>query len=160
MVPACQMQSLQQKTGVHDPAFSMVTTIYPFTRRGSINGKRTVKGDSFNFWGLPPLCVAMEDVYKMNDVKIGSLAGAFPLSAPPAILLAGALLPKLTMPLGMHNELPLHRLIFDIIFRQPRVTFLVEAKRVELLETSLGLSISCFGYLLGIHFKASWRFRL
>ena len=37
-----------------------------------------------------------EDVYKMNDVKIGSLAAAFPLSAPPAILLAGAMLPKVS----------------------------------------------------------------
>lgn len=83
----------------------MVTNIYRFTRRGGSNQLLEL------LW-LPPLCVAMEDVYKMNDVKIGSLAGAFPLSAPPAILLAGALLPKLTMPLSVHNELPLHRLIF------------------------------------------------
>lgn len=41
-----------------------------------------------------------EDVYKMNDVKIGSLAAAFPLSAPPAILLAGAMLPKVSPWLG------------------------------------------------------------
>ena len=104
-LPACQMWPLLKKTGVHDPAFEWL-------QPSIVSQEEEVTTNSLNFWGSTTLCVAMEDVYKMNDVKIGSLAGAFPLSAPPAILLAGALLPKLTMPPGMHNELPLHHLIF------------------------------------------------
>eukprot|EP00435_Cladocopium_sp_Y103_P049343 s1129_g14.t2 len=83
---------------------------------------------TFDFVALLPQF--LNDVYKMNDVKIGSLAGAFPLSAPPAILLAGAMLPKLS-PSGKAASLLIAQsasaMAFFLLSKQPAPELLMPA---------------------------------
>lgn len=83
---------------------------------------------TFDFVALLPQF--LNDVYKMNDVKIGSLAAAFPLSAPPAILLAGAMLPKVS-PSGKAASLLVAQsasaMAFFLLSKQPAPELLMPA---------------------------------
>ncbi|CAJ1403366.1 unnamed protein product [Effrenium voratum] len=69
-------------------------TAFKTPRLWLLFGSTTMITPTFDFVALLPQF--LHDMYKLDDVSIGSLSGAFPLSAPPAILLAGTLLPALT----------------------------------------------------------------
>ncbi|CAK8990901.1 Uncharacterized protein (Fragment) [Durusdinium trenchii] len=91
-------------------------------------GSTTMITPTFDFVALLPQF--LHDVYQMNDLTIGSLSGAFPLSAPPAILLATAVLPRLTMNAKAASLLVAQScsaMAFFLLSKQPKPTLLMPA---------------------------------